>query len=124
MAASQRLICRSDQIAERARGWRFTVAAVEGLLPAFAVRYRGKVYAYVNRCAHVGVELDWAEGEFFDVSGLYLVCSTHGAAYHPESGRCAGGPCKGRGLVAVKVVERDGAVYLQEDEDEGRDGRT
>jgi nitrite reductase/ring-hydroxylating ferredoxin subunit len=116
MAGRQRLICRSDQVAERARGWRFAVDARDGRLPAFAIRYRGKVYAYVNRCAHVGIELDWAEGEFFDVSGLYLVCSTHGAAYHPDSGRCAAGPCNGRGLVALTVVERDGAVYLQEDE--------
>jgi nitrite reductase/ring-hydroxylating ferredoxin subunit len=115
MAGRQRLICRSDQLAERARGWRFTVDTVEGSVPAFAVRHRGKIYAYINRCAHVGIELDWAEGEFFDISGLYLVCSTHGAAYYPDSGRCAGGPCAGRGLVALKVVERDGEVYLQED---------
>jgi nitrite reductase/ring-hydroxylating ferredoxin subunit len=117
MAQRQRLICRSDQVAERAKGWRFAVSASDGRLPAFVVRYRGKVHAYVNRCAHVGVELDWAEGEFFDYSGLYLVCSTHGAAYYPDSGRCAGGPCHGRGLVALSVIERDGAVYLVEDEE-------
>lgn len=117
MAGKQRLICRSDQIAERARGWRFAVQAPGGPLSAFAIRYRGKVYAYVNRCAHVGIELDWAEGEFFDVSGLYLVCATHGAAYYPDSGRCAAGPCRGGRLAALQVVESDGAVYLLEDED-------
>ena len=117
MAGRQRLICLSEQIAERAHGWRFTLDARDGPAPAFAVRYRGKVYAYVNRCAHVGVELDWAEGNFFDISGLYLVCSTHGAAYEPDSGRCAGGPCNGRGLLALRVIERDGGVYLLEDEE-------
>ncbi|MGH8630983.1 MAG: Rieske (2Fe-2S) protein [Burkholderiales bacterium] len=117
MAGKQRLICRSDQIAERARGWRFAVDTPSGQLPAFVIRYRGKVYAYVNRCAHVGTELDWAEGEFFDVSGLYLVCATHGAAYYPDSGHCAGGPCRGGRLSALRVAESDGAVYLLEDED-------
>ncbi len=119
MAGRQRLICRSEQIAERAKGWRFALDTGVGRLPAFVIRYRGKVYAYVNRCAHVGVELDWAEGEFFDVSGLYLVCATHGAAYYPDSGRCAGGPCRGRKLLTLEVFERDGAVYVVEEEEKG-----
>jgi nitrite reductase/ring-hydroxylating ferredoxin subunit len=117
MAAGPRLICRSDQLAERGKGWRFRIDAADGgSLPAFAVRYRGKVYAYLNRCAHIGVEMDWAEGEFFDISGLYLVCATHGAAYHPESGRCASGPCRARHLQPLAVSEVNGAVYLLEKE--------
>ena len=52
------------------------------------------------------------EGEFFDLSGLYLICSTHGATYLPESGRCVAGPCSGRGLVRLRVEETDGHVYL------------
>jgi nitrite reductase/ring-hydroxylating ferredoxin subunit len=117
MAAQPRLICRSDQLPERGKGWRFEVEGRNGeTLPAFAVRYRGKVYAYINRCAHVGVELDWAGGEFFDISGLYLVCATHGAAYLPDSGRCAVGPCRGGGLQPLTVSEHDGEVYLLEKE--------
>ena len=115
MAAAKRLICRSDQLVERGKGWRFEIETSDGTaVPAFAVRYRGKVYAYLNRCAHVGVQMDWAEGEFFDVSGLYLVCATHGAAYLPETGRCASGPCRGGRLQPLEVTEADGAVYLSE----------
>ncbi|HWQ39799.1 MAG TPA: Rieske 2Fe-2S domain-containing protein [Burkholderiales bacterium] len=118
MAGKQRLICRSDQLRERGKGWRFTVELLDGEpAAAFAVRYRGRVYAYLNRCAHVGVELDWTEGEFFDFSGLYLVCATHGAAYHPDSGRCAGGPCRGGRLTPLPLVERDGCVFLAEEEE-------
>jgi nitrite reductase/ring-hydroxylating ferredoxin subunit len=47
------------------------------------VRYGGVVYGYLNRCAHVPIELDWAEGEFFESSGLYLMCATHGAVMRP-----------------------------------------
>ena len=58
--------------------------------PAFAIRYRDRVYAYLNACAHVPVELDLVEGDLFDLSGQYLVCAMHGAYYHPESGVCLG----------------------------------
>jgi nitrite reductase/ring-hydroxylating ferredoxin subunit len=118
MARRQRLIAASDQIVERGKGFRFSVDAPGGgWLPAFAIRYRGEVFAYVNRCAHVSVELDWDEGNFFDVSGLYLVCATHGAAYYPDTGRCAMGPCKGGGLRPLPMAEHGGNVYLIEQED-------
>ncbi len=118
MARRQRLIAASDQIVERGKGLRFSVDSPSGKsLPAFAIRYGGAVFAYVNRCAHISVELDWAEGNFFDASGLYLVCSTHGAAYFPDSGKCAAGPCKGGGLQPLPTTEHGGNVYLIEQED-------
>jgi len=118
MARRERLIAASDQIMERGKGFRFSVDSPDGgWLPAFAVRYRGSVFAYVNRCAHISVELDWAEGDFFDMSGLYLVCATHGAAYFPESGKCAMGPCKGGRLLPLPTTEHGGNVYLIEQED-------
>ena len=76
-------------------------------MPAFVIRYDGSVYAYCNSCAHIPVELDWMEGEFFDQAGLYLVCATHGATYEPDTGHCIMGPCKGERLCPVPVVERD-----------------
>ena len=118
MAGRERLITASDQIVERGKGFRFAIDTANGdWLPAFAIRYRGAVFAYVNRCAHVSVELDWAEGDFFDVSGLYLVCATHGAAYIPNTGKCAMGPCKGGALRPLPTAERGGNVYLIEEED-------
>ena len=114
MAEAKRLICAAGDLPERGGGVRFTVDSADGPAAGFAVRYRGRVYGYVNRCAHVGVELDWQPGEFFDVSGLYLVCSTHGAAYLPDTGHCVGGPCKGQNLSRLPIEEQDGQVYLVE----------
>jgi nitrite reductase/ring-hydroxylating ferredoxin subunit len=111
----QRLICASDELVEGGRGLNFTVDLHGVSEPAFAVRFRGVVHAYLNRCAHVAVELDWQRGEFFDHSGLYLICATHGALYAPESGRCLGGRCNGKGLVAVSVSEREGSVFFIEE---------
>jgi nitrite reductase/ring-hydroxylating ferredoxin subunit len=64
----------------------------------------------------VPIELDWAEGEFFESSGLYLMCSTHGAVYLPESGECAGGPCKGGRLRPIALREEKDKIYWQPDE--------
>jgi nitrite reductase/ring-hydroxylating ferredoxin subunit len=56
------------------------------------------------------------EGEFFESSGLYLICTTHGATYEPDTGHCIAGPCKGQRLKALEVVETDGNVYLTQSE--------
>jgi nitrite reductase/ring-hydroxylating ferredoxin subunit len=112
MGERKRLICASAQVEERGTGIRFAVERHGETQPAFVIRYDGAVHAYVNRCAHVPVELDWMPGEFFDLSGLYLICSTHGATYLPETGRCVAGPCSGRSLVRLPLEESDGKVFL------------
>jgi nitrite reductase/ring-hydroxylating ferredoxin subunit len=80
----------------------------------FAIRWRGQACAYVNRCPHLGTELDWQPGEFFDESGLYLVCSTHGAMFEPDNGLCVAGPCRGASLEPLAIREHDGEVILQD----------
>jgi len=105
-------ICVSNRLQDGGCGVRFLVEHNSHIGPAFAVRHAGRVYAYLNRCAHKLVELDWQEGEFFDAEHRYLVCATHGALYDPASGVCVGGPCRAAALTAVPVHEADGAVWL------------
>ena len=109
------MICASSALEEGGLGVRFSINTRDGAASAFAVRYDGAVYAYLNRCAHVPVELDWRDGDFFDYSKLYLICATHGAVYLPNTGVCVRGPCPGKRLVPVAVEERDGQVYLMKD---------
>lgn len=111
MVRPERLICRSDELAEGGRGVRFELESAAEALAAFAVRWGGRCYAYVNRCPHALTELDWTPAQFFDASGLYLICATHGATFAPDTGRCVYGPCRGRRLEAIPVVERDGHVF-------------
>jgi nitrite reductase/ring-hydroxylating ferredoxin subunit len=109
-AAAQPL-CRADELAERGRALVFDVLLWRQPARAFALRFDGRVVAYINRCAHVPTEMDWQPGEFLDAERRNIVCSIHGATYAPESGRCVGGPC-GRGrLIALEVSESDGQVY-------------
>lgn len=115
MARLERLICEAQALAEGGKGVRFRAHASDEHENAFAVRWRGRVVAYVNRCPHAGTELDWQPGEFFEESGLYLVCSTHGALFEPGSGRCVAGPCRGGQLEPLAIRERDGGVFLLND---------
>ncbi|MCJ7799206.1 MAG: Rieske 2Fe-2S domain-containing protein [Polaromonas sp.] len=77
---------------------------------AFAIRFNGLPHAYLNRCTHVAMELDWQPNRIFDDSGQWLLCASHGAAYQPNTGQCVGGPCHG-GLVKITLSETDGVVY-------------
>ena len=118
MDETRRLICASQALADSGRGVRFEVEYFGDTAPAFAVRCAGRVHAYLNRCAHVAMELDWQEGVFFDSAGRDLLCSTHGAAYDPRSGRCRGGPCNGSPLVKLRIEERAGMIYFTGYQDE------
>ena len=109
MADDARVICASAEVAEGGAGVRFELPTGS---PAFVVRYLGKLRAYVNRCPHAGTELDWQPGEFFDETGLYLICSTHGALFEPGSGRCVAGPCRGAMLEPLAIREGDGSVTV------------
>jgi nitrite reductase/ring-hydroxylating ferredoxin subunit len=109
-------VCASSALLDGGLGVRFPVAAFGSDATGFAVRYGGKVYAYLNRCAHAPVELDWFKGEFFESSKLHLMCSTHGAIYVPDTGVCAGGPCRGAKLRPIGVREVDDKVYWQPDQ--------
>ena len=114
LAAGAQICIATDLVegSDTGRGIRFTVQRGPRCLPAFVVRYEGRVYAYLNQCAHVPMELDWSPGVFFDTEGLALMCATHGALYTPETGRCVAGPCMGASLISVAVAERDGGVFL------------
>jgi nitrite reductase/ring-hydroxylating ferredoxin subunit len=104
-------LCTSAELAERGDAVVFDVLQYRQPARAFALRIDGRVVAYLNRCAHVPAEMDWMPGQFLDSDRQFILCSIHGAAYEPASGRCVGGPC-GRGrLATIEVEERDGQVY-------------
>ena len=106
-----RPLCASADLPERGRALVFDVMHYRQAARAFALRFDGRVVAYLNRCVHVPTELDWQPGEFLDSDKAFILCSIHGAAYAPADGRCVGGPC-GRGrLTVLRVEERDGQVY-------------
>jgi nitrite reductase/ring-hydroxylating ferredoxin subunit len=105
------LLCESAALAERGQAHVFDVLLWRQPARAFAMRFEGRVVAYLNRCAHVPVEMDWQPGQFLDMDRRWIICSIHGATYEPADGRCIGGPC-GRGrLMRIETVELGDHVY-------------
>ena len=115
MAQNERVICASTALVDDGPGVRFEVHGEDGPKPAFVIRHAGEARAYLNRCAHVGVQLDWQEGQFFDPETGLLICATHGALYDPASGICLSGPCRGGRLIPIAVEEHDGRIELKQD---------
>jgi len=77
---------------------------------AFVVNVEGTLHAWVNRCRHVPLTMDWVDNRFLDDAGL-IVCATHGARYQPDTGECIVGPPIGRRLIRVPLrVEGDRLV--------------
>lgn len=103
-------LCNASDLRNGAEAVPFDVVYCGQTCRGFAIRYEDQVYAYLNRCAHVPMEMDYQPNQFFDGTGRWLMCATHGAIYRPETGECRGGPCRG-GLVKIELSEYDGVVH-------------
>lgn len=103
-------LCHSADLGDAGLAVPFDVVYMGLTCRAFAIRFEGQVHAYLNRCSHVAMEMDFQPNRFFDHSGKFLICATHGAMYQPQTGECRGGPCHG-GLVKIQLSEFDGVVH-------------
>jgi len=89
----------------------------------FLINYRNQFHAYVNRCRHVPMAMDWVDNQFFAEHGRYLMCQTHNAYYQPDSGECIAGPpgtC-GKFLYRVPLEIADGVIYARPPEQKYED---
>jgi nitrite reductase/ring-hydroxylating ferredoxin subunit len=79
----------------------------------FIVNFHGDFHAYVNRCRHVPMPMDWVDNQFFAEQGRYLMCQTHNAYYEPATGECIAGPPSacGKFLYRVPLEIEGGLVY-------------
>ncbi|HXQ21598.1 MAG TPA: Rieske 2Fe-2S domain-containing protein [Candidatus Acidoferrales bacterium] len=78
----------------------------------FVVNHRGTLYAYVNRCCHVPMTMDWIENQLMTEDKAFIQCATHGACYEPDTGECISGPPLGKVLTPVPLVIRGEAVVV------------
>lgn len=92
---------------------KFLLQCKEGEVEAFVVNHDGTLHAYVNRCCHVPMTMDWIDNQFFTEDARYVQCATHGALYEPDSGECVSGPPIGQCLTRVPLTIRDGVVQAQ-----------
>lgn len=93
------------------RSKKFLLEIGDREVECFLVNWRGAHFAYVNRCRHIAMGLDWVENRFFDETGSLILCSTHGACYEPDTGICVDGPPAGKRLVRVPLDVRGEEIY-------------
>ena len=104
-------LCRLDDLPEgSALGLELPRASI------LLTRVRDQVYAYLNRCPHLGVPLQWQEQELLDPERQFIRCATHGALFEKHSGLCIQGPCRGESLWQFECRVVAGFVCLDEDE--------
>lgn len=103
-------LCNSQALEDSGRAVPFDVVYAGQTCRAFAVRVDGQPVAYLNRCTHIAMEMDYQPDRFFDESGQWLLCATHGATYEPLTGQCVGGPCRG-GLIKIALSESNSVVH-------------
>lgn len=101
-----RRICKSEALAE-GQCLEFELEG-EGAEACFLLRYHGRVYAYINRCPHARLPLNWRPDTFFNPEGDLLECVNHGALFRIEDGSCVYGPCTEQALEPIAVVQEEG----------------
>ncbi len=79
--------------------------------PVIVVRRGEQVWAYVNRCPHFSVPLDFVPGNVSCYRSQVLMCAHHSALFRFDDGVCIDGPCSGAALEAV-AVEVDAAAWV------------
>ena len=89
----------------------------------FVINFHGAFHAYVNRCRHVPMAMDWIDNQFFTEHARYLMCQTHNAYYDPASGECIAGPpgACGKFLYRVPLEVVKGVIYARPLEQEFED---
>ena len=106
-------LCRIEELA-RTGARSIELGELPDMLDVLVVEHGGVRRAYINSCPHQFIPLETFPDWVFDEERRHLVCSGHFAEFVPETGLCVQGPCEGESLTALKIVERDGAIYLDE----------
>ena len=99
----ERVVCRLADLEEHgARA--FPVGEGDWPIRGFVVRAGDGVRGYINRCPHAGHPLNLLPHRFLTPDRALILCSSHGALFEKESGRCLAGPCPGQALAPIPLV--------------------
>ena len=110
-------VCKLDDIpVSSAHGY------VIGQNNIFIVRTaQHEIAAYLNRCPHMGVPLNWEQNRFMDNDCSFIRCATHGAMFEPDTGLCILGPCRGESLWQLACTIENGNIQVDVSELPGSD---
>jgi nitrite reductase/ring-hydroxylating ferredoxin subunit len=110
---SGRRLCRLNDIPNGGSAGFSLPSPEEGEpLQVMAIRSGEQVYCYINVCPHWGAPLDISPGRFLDRDRRHILCSTHGALFRINDGRCIKGPCLGAALTQLRCHLDDAANVI------------
>ncbi|HRO32452.1 MAG TPA: Rieske (2Fe-2S) protein [Brevundimonas sp.] len=88
----------------------FVLQIGEAFFHGFVVRKDGQVAGYIDRCPHAGYPLAVELDRYLTPDGSMILCSWHGAAFEPLTGKCIAGPCAGGRLTPWPVQVAGGVI--------------
>lgn len=104
-------LCRLDELPVRAaRGFD---PHREGADTIFVLRRGDGLRAFLNRCPHQGVALEYRKDGFLTHDGEQIMCYAHGALFDPDNGQCLYGACLGQSLTTLPCWIDDGWVCVR-----------
>jgi nitrite reductase/ring-hydroxylating ferredoxin subunit len=118
----KRVVARVGELAH-GKSKKFQLRCGSNSVEAMLINFEGEYFAYVNRCRHVGISLDWVDNQFFTEDSRYLICANHGATYEPKTGECVWGPCVGASLQGVQLEIKAGKIFASCPVSDGDDER-
>ena len=69
------------------------------------------VHAFQNSCPHIGVGMDYGNGDCLFEPGV-LLCSLHGALFEADTGLCIDGPCRGDHLKRIAIDIQPEGIFV------------
>jgi len=84
----------------------------EQLCSVIVVNFENDLRVFYNSCPHARLPLNIKKDKFFDISGRYLFCSSHGAFFRPSDGFCFRGPCRGQALTQIVIAVEEGNLVI------------
>lgn len=108
------VLCRSDEI-EIGRVKEFEFGeSIKTRFRMFVYRSENDVLAYLNSCPHFQVPLNIHSGKLFSSDRTQFQCCQHYAKFDKTTGICTDGPCEGRSLTKIPIIETNEEIFISE----------
>jgi nitrite reductase/ring-hydroxylating ferredoxin subunit len=104
-------LCRLDEIADGS-GHEVTFGAGHEPFRVLLLRRGDRVWAYLNRCPHFSLPLNYEPQQFVTLDAEVIMCAHHAAFFRFDDGACFDGPCTGASLEPIPLQRDGGALRI------------
>lgn len=105
-------VCELDEISSPG-SYGFSLVEAGGEIEGFIVHSDDALFAYRNACPHTGANLNWMPHQFLTSDNAFIQCSIHGALFRLSDGECVHGPCLGKKLEKIPLLQLDDKIYVK-----------